>query len=137
MICVLCCFVVLMIVKSVYENDEHRRNREKKQGKKFNLKTRYRSLEFSENYNIHNSSNIPHFCFNYLVNPCQRTTHDARFSSADSHIKFSVKVESVTRGVARASFLIKRLWHLCFPVNFVKFLGTPLFIEHLWWLLQH
>ena len=23
----------------------------------------------------------------------------------------------------------------CFPVNFAKFLRTPLFIEHLWWLL--
>ena len=27
-----------------------------------------------------------------------------------------------------------RLWHRCFPVNFAKFLGTPFFIEHLWWL---
>ena len=24
---------------------------------------------------------------------------------------------------------------MCFPVNFVKFLRTPFFIEHLWWLL--
>ena len=29
----------------------------------------------------------------------------------------------------------KRLWHRCFPVNFAKFLSTPFFIEHLWWLL--
>ena len=47
---------------------------------------------------------------------------------------------------ARASFLIKlqvwglqlykkRDWHRCFPVNFVKFLRTPFFKEHLWWLL--
>ena len=48
---------------------------------------------------------------------------------------------------ARASFLIKlrasgtgtgvskRLWHRCFPVNFVKFLRTPFFTEHLRWLL--
>ena len=28
-----------------------------------------------------------------------------------------------------------RLWHRCFPMNFVKFLRTPFFIEHLWWLL--
>ena len=27
-------------------------------------------------------------------------------------------------------FLKKRLWHRCFPVNFVKFLRTPSFIEH-------
>ena len=29
----------------------------------------------------------------------------------------------------------KRLWHKCFPMNFVKFLRTPFFTEHLWWLL--
>ena len=28
----------------------------------------------------------------------------------------------------------KRLWHRCFPVNFDKFLRTPFFTEHLWWL---
>ena len=48
----------------------------------------------------------------------------------------------------RASFLIKlqawpttllkkRLWHGCFPVNFAKFLGTPLLTEQLWWLLLY
>ena len=38
---------------------------------------------------------------------------------------------------ARVSFLIKLLAsdHRCFPVNFVKFLRAPFFIEHLWWLL--
>ena len=29
----------------------------------------------------------------------------------------------------------KRVWHRCFPVNFVKFLRTPFFVEHFWWLL--
>ena len=27
--------------------------------------------------------------------------------------------------------------HRCFPVNFAKFLRTPFFIEHLWWLLLY
>ena len=47
---------------------------------------------------------------------------------------------------ARASFLItlqasalqlfkQRLWHRCFPVNFVKFLRTPFLTKHLWRLL--
>ena len=39
---------------------------------------------------------------------------------------------------SRVSFLIiskKRLWHRCLPVNFVKFLRTPFYKEHLWWLL--
>ena len=30
-----------------------------------------------------------------------------------------------------ATLLKKRLWHSCFPVNFVKLLRTPFFIEHL------
>ena len=34
-----------------------------------------------------------------------------------------------------ATLLKKRLWHRCFPVNFVKFLRTLIFTEHLWWLL--
>ena len=45
---------------------------------------------------------------------------------------------------ARASFLLslrpptllkKRLWHRCFPVNFVKLLRTPFYGEYLWLLL--
>ena len=44
---------------------------------------------------------------------------------------------------ARVSFLIKlpttllkkRLWHTCFPVNFVKFPRILFLTEHLWWLL--
>ena len=34
-----------------------------------------------------------------------------------------------------ATLLKKRLEHRCFPVNFAKFLRTPFFTEHLWWLL--
>ena len=33
------------------------------------------------------------------------------------------------------TFLKKRLRHRCFPVNFANFLRTPIFIEHLWWML--
>ena len=35
----------------------------------------------------------------------------------------------------RATLLKKRLWHKCFPVNFAKFLRTPISIKHIWWLL--
>ena len=38
-------------------------------------------------------------------------------------------------GLRPAALLKKRLWHRCFPLNFVKFLRTPFGIEHLWWLL--
>ena len=34
-----------------------------------------------------------------------------------------------------ATLLKKRLWHRCFPVNFVKFLRTLFLIEHVWWRL--
>ena len=34
-----------------------------------------------------------------------------------------------------ATLLKRRPWHRCFPVNFEKFLRTPFFTEHLWWLL--
>ena len=37
--------------------------------------------------------------------------------------------------VAQTSSVKKRLWSRCFPVNFAKFLRTPFFTEHLWWLL--
>ena len=31
-----------------------------------------------------------------------------------------------------ASFLKKRLWHRCLPVNFAKFVRTPIVPEHFW-----
>ena len=34
-----------------------------------------------------------------------------------------------------ATLLKKEFWRRCFPVNFAKFLRTPFFTEHLWWLL--
>ena len=38
-------------------------------------------------------------------------------------------------GLRPATLLKKSLWHTCFPVNLVKFLRSPFFIEHPWWLL--
>ena len=34
-------------------------------------------------------------------------------------------------GLRHATLLKMRLWHRCFPVNFVKFLRTTFFTEHL------
>ena len=42
---------------------------------------------------------------------------------------------SKVAGLRPATLLKKRLWHRCFLVKFMKFPGTPFFIEHLWWLL--
>ena len=59
-------------------------------------------------------------------------TVSRRFSVEKVFLKSSPNSQENT--CARASFLIK-LEHRCFPDNFAKFLRTPLFIEHLWWLL--
>ena len=40
-------------------------------------------------------------------------------------------------GLRPATLLKKRHGHRCFPVNFVKFIRTPFYIEHIWWLLLH
>ena len=44
--------------------------------------------------------------------------------------KISQNSHGQNSACARVSFLIKSLFHRCFPVNFVNF-----FIEYLWWLL--
>ena len=38
-------------------------------------------------------------------------------------------------GLRPSTLFKKRVWHRCFPVNFVELLGTPFFKDHLWWLL--
>ena len=38
-------------------------------------------------------------------------------------------------GLRPPTSLKKRLWHRCFPVNFAKFIRTPLFAEQFRWLL--
>ena len=43
--------------------------------------------------------------------------------------------ENTCARVSPATLLKKRLWHRCFPVNFVKFIRASFFTEHLWWLL--
>ena len=43
--------------------------------------------------------------------------------------------ESIWSKERPKALLKKRLWHRCFPVNFVKLLRTPFYIEHLWCLL--
>ena len=43
--------------------------------------------------------------------------------------KFTEK--HLCQSLSPANLLKKRLWHRCFPVNFVKFLRTSLFTEHL------
>ena len=51
------------------------------------------------------------------------------------HLCQSLFLNKVT-GVRPPTLLKRRLWHKCFPVNFVKFLRTPFFKEHLRWLQE-
>ena len=58
------------------------------------------------------------------------------------HLKVAFKVHLksyISEAVARQPgyLLIKGLQYRCFPMNFAKFLRTPLFIEHLRWLLLY
>ena len=46
----------------------------------------------------------------------------------DCAFKFNLKTRPAT-------LLKNRLWHMCFLVNFAKFLRTPSLIEHLRWML--
>ena len=39
-------------------------------------------------------------------------------------VSFFIKLQA-----SICNFIKKRLWHRCFPVNFAKFLRTPIFIE--------
>ena len=56
--------------------------------------------------------------------------------STGKHLCQSLFLNKVA-GLRPASSLKKRLWHRCFPANFVKFLKTPFLTEHLRCLLLH
>ena len=66
------------------------------------------------------SATFVFFCFIYLFFFCLRLWMVTFFRNSRSEV-FRKK------GVIN--------WHKCFPVNFAKFLKTPIFIEHLRWLL--
>ena len=62
----------------------------------------------------------------------------------NSHQRCSIKLGALKnfakfarKHLCQSLFLIKlqALRHMCFPVNFAKFLRTPFIIQHLWWLL--
>ena len=50
-----------------------------------------------------------------------------------ARVSFLIKLQ--VSGLRPATLLKMRHWNRCFPVNFVKFLRTPFYIEHLCWLL--
>ena len=90
-------------------------------------KTNFTIEKFSDQILSHNRSSRPEvFCKKGVLR------NFAKFTG--KHLWRSLFFNKVP-GLTPATLLAKRLWHRCFPVNFVKFLRTPFFIEHLWWLL--
>ena len=65
---------------------------------------------------------------NWLENTCARVSCSTAWNTSGGF--FWIKVE-ICKTYNHAK---KRLWHRCFPVNFMKFPRTSFFIEHLWWL---
>ena len=53
----------------------------------------------------------------------------AKHRKTPVRVSFLIKLQA--SGLRPAALLKKRLWHRCFPVNFVKFLETPFPTEHL------
>ena len=72
---------------------------------------------------------------------CQRvsvnSTELCKYAEA---VLWSCSVEKVFLEISQkfcgpATLFKKRPWPRCFPMNFAKFLRTPFFTEHLWWLV--
>ena len=51
--------------------------------------------------------------------------------NTSARVSLSVKLHAYkVAGLRPVTLLKMRLWHRCFPVNFMKFLRTPFFTEH-------
>ena len=69
-----------------------------------------------------------------LLMPSLRTMEALIQRCSVKKVFLEISQNSHANTCARVSLLKKRLWHRCFPVNFVKSLRTPFLTEHLWWL---
>ena len=61
-------------------------------------------------------------------------TKNLVFKNSSIFFLWLIKLEAVVRRCSVKRVFLEFL-HRCFPMNFVKFLRTPVFIEHVWWLL--
>ena len=93
----------------------------------FNLQQNLRFLQHSSRYYLPCQKQPAEvFCKNGVLR------HFTKFTG--KHLCHSLFFNKVL-GLRLATLFKKRLWHRCFPVNFVKFLKTTFYIEHPWWLL--
>ena len=94
-----------------------------------------------ENYDFRGLTLIFTVWKKFCINRSTRPEVFCKNGVLRSFTKFTVKhlcqslFFSKVAGRRPATLLKKRLWHRCFPVNFVKFLRTSFFTERLWWLL--
>ena len=65
-------------------------------------------------------------------NRCSQKFHNKKILQENTYVESLLITLQAWR---HGSLLKKRLQHRCFPVKFTKFLRTPFFTEHLWWLL--
>ena len=72
---------------------------------------------------------------NYSVKKVFLEISQNSHENTSARVSFLINLQAL--GLRPATLLKRRLWHTCFPVNFVKFLRTPIFIEHIWWLRLH
>ena len=91
------------------------------------------------NYFIKNRNDENSFSTSAATFPGRRIQHSKSLYSANNsnRLRYSVKKIDVLRNFAKltvkhlclppATFPKKRLWHRCFPVNFVKFKKNPFF----------
>ena len=91
------------------------------------LKSR-RSLQMIRQCFIYRSSRLEVFCRKGVLR------NFAKFTG--KHLCQKLFFNKVA-GLRPSTLLKKGLWDRCFPVNFVKFLRTPFFTEHLRWLLLY
>ena len=101
-------------------------------------------IQFLKNWNSRNLLNYDTWLVSYKNK--KRATSDGiwedrsgqevfcRKGVLKNFCKIYRKTPTVPECLRPATLLKKRVWHRCFPVNFTKFLGTPIFIENLWWL---
>ena len=91
--------------------------------------------------NVNKNSDLTRFNMNRLsnMNLFNLTRLNMKLNVAYVSLKYMKIPSTISDKILPqpATLLKKRLWHKCFPVNFVKLLRTPFLTEHLWWLLLY
>ena len=88
-------------------------------------------------HNIHNFQNVLEIVWYRSLFLRANLLQDSEAvvrTCSEEKVFLKISQNSQENTCARFSFLKKRLWRRCFPVNFAKFLRRLFFTEHLRWL---